>query len=69
MNLGNAWYDKAIGEVQVAIYGAVVLGILDGPDTLAAVFVLLLGTEIVVQVYLKTIAIVKRGVGVFNNLL
>ena len=69
VNLRNTGHDQTIGEVEVAINGTVVAGILDGPNALLAVLVLLFGTEVVVQVGFKSIAVVERCSSVFNHLL
>ena len=71
MDLGNAGHDETVGEIQVAIGGAVVLGILDGPETLTAILISFLGAEVVVQVLLQTEAGagVDVQIGIFHHFL
>ena len=42
--------NQTIGEIQVTIVSTIISGVLDGPNALLAILVLLLRTEIVVQV-------------------
>ena len=71
MYLGNTGHNQTVREVQVAPGGAVVLGVLDGPDALLAVLVGFLGTEVVVEVALQTVAGsgIDGGIGVLHHLL
>ena len=71
MNLRNTWNNQTVREIQVTVYGTIVLGVLDSPEALLTVFVLLLRTEVVMQVGLQTIASlgVEGRVGVFHDLL
>ena len=69
MNLGNTWNNQSVREVQVAIDGTIVPGVLNGPKALLAILILLLGTEVVVKVVLQSVTRVDGGVGILNNLL
>ena len=67
--LWNTWYNQTVREVQVTIHGTIILRVLDGPNTLLAILVLFLRTEVIEQVGLQTVAIVNGEIGIFHDLL
>ena len=69
MYLRNTWYNQTVREIQVTIYGTIVLRVLDSPDTLLTILVLLLRTEVIEQVGLQAITGIEGGIGIFHHLL
>jgi hypothetical protein len=67
--LRNTWYNQTVREIQVTIYGTIVLRVLDSPDTLLTILVLLLRTEVIEQVGLQAITGIEGGIGLFHHLL
>ena len=56
--IGSAWDvggNQAITPIEVTVCRTVIAGILDCPDALNAILILILGTEIVVDVRFKAI--------------
>ena len=69
MNFGDVRNYQTVREVQVTIGSTVVLRILDSPNTLLAVLILFLRTEVVVQVAFQSVVAVQLGISIFDNLL
>ena len=66
---GDVRRNQAVAPVQVAVGRTVVTRVLDSPKTLLTILILLLRTEIVVQILFQAIAGIERGIGELDHLL